>query len=444
MQRRVLIFLTFLVASTFACISLYADKAAAQNVLNCSSFATQEEAQAALNSNPSDPNNLDGDNDGSACEELPSGDNVTTDPGPGTCLGPRELMNVSAGGPGSSGESFPSFATNSPSFLVTVSVGPEPNTSRGTMGVSVGIYDDSLPDGQDEIAGPFVDAGDTKSFLIREGTGTYHITTGTIDSAYTIKVEECTEGSTPTTTGTTTTDTTTGTTTGATTGTTSTTSTTARSTTAGTPTGTTDTTTGTRRTGTRGTTTSTTTAPIAESGSCRVVDTFSGSGETRTDTPFFRIVGPQWRVVYKAENIAPPPVGMLFAFFIRNERGQPLDPNGVAIRSEQSGIKNVNSDPGRYYIQIISSQVEWSLRVEDCANTTMRTTSTATGPADTTGSATTSDNTSNRDAVIRDTITRARDPLPQTGGLPLLVPAAAVLALLISGATIGLLVVRTQ
>src|SRR5829696_4315502 len=322
MQRRVLIFLTFLVASTFACISLYADKAAAQNVLNCSSFATQEEAQAALNSNPSDPNNLDGDNDGSACEELPSGDNVTTDPGPGTCLGPRELMNVSAGGPSSSGESFPSFATNSPSFLVTVSVAPEPNTTTGTMGVAVGIYDDSLPDAQDEIASAHVDAGETKSLLIQEGTGTYHITTGTIDSAYTIKVEECTEGSTPTTTGTTTTDTTTGTTTGATTGTT--------------------------RTGTRGTTTSTTTAPIAESGSCRVVDTFSGSGETRTDTPFFRIVGPQWRVVYKAENIAPPPVGMLFAFFIRNERGQPLDPNGVAIRSEQSGIKNVNSDPGRY------------------------------------------------------------------------------------------------
>src|SRR5215207_8793892 len=158
-QRRLLIFLTVLIfASTFTYISVHANKAAAQTDLNCSSFATQEEAQAALNSNPSDPNNLDGDNDGIACEELPSGGNVTTDPGPGTCLGPRELMNESAGGPGSTGESFPSFATNSPSFLVTVSVGPEPNTSRGTMGVSVGIYDDSLPDGQDEIAGPFVDA----------------------------------------------------------------------------------------------------------------------------------------------------------------------------------------------------------------------------------------------------------------------------------------------
>src|SRR5215217_4347150 len=170
-------------SSMFVCIAVSAHKAEAQDIYNCSSFATQEEAQAVFNSDPSDPNGLDGDNDGSACEELPSGGNVISNPGSGSCLGPRELMNVSAGGPGSSGESFPSFATNSPSFLVTVSVAPEPNTSTGTMGVAVGIYDDSLPDAQDEIASAHVDAGETKSLLIQEGTGTYHITTGTIDSA---------------------------------------------------------------------------------------------------------------------------------------------------------------------------------------------------------------------------------------------------------------------
>jgi hypothetical protein len=130
---------------------------------------------------------------------------------------------------------------------------------------------------------------------------------------------------------------------------------------------------------------------------------------------------------------------MLFAFFIRNERGQALDPNGVAIRSEQSGIKNVNSDPGQYYIQIISSQVDWKLRVEDCANTTTETTDT-TG-ASTTGSVTNGDTTSTREDVIRDTIPRDRDPLPNTGGLSFLVPAVAVLALFISGSTLGLLFV---
>jgi micrococcal nuclease len=40
--------------------------------LDCSDFSTQEEAQAVLDRDPSDPNRLDGtDNDGIACESLP-------------------------------------------------------------------------------------------------------------------------------------------------------------------------------------------------------------------------------------------------------------------------------------------------------------------------------------------------------------------------------------
>lgn len=41
--------------------------------LNCSDFATQAQAQAVLDEDPSDPNNLDGEGDGVACESLPSG-----------------------------------------------------------------------------------------------------------------------------------------------------------------------------------------------------------------------------------------------------------------------------------------------------------------------------------------------------------------------------------
>ena len=50
----------------------------------------------------------------------------------------------------------------------------------------------------------------------------------------------------------------------------------------------------------------------------------------------------------------------LLGFFIRNERGDLLDPNGVSVEGDNSGIKNVISDPGQYYIQIISAEVDWT------------------------------------------------------------------------------------
>jgi hypothetical protein len=40
--------------------------------LNCSGFSTQEQAQAVLDQDRSDPNHLDADGDGRACESLPS------------------------------------------------------------------------------------------------------------------------------------------------------------------------------------------------------------------------------------------------------------------------------------------------------------------------------------------------------------------------------------
>jgi hypothetical protein len=40
---------------------------------DCSDFTTQAEAQAVYDQDPSDPNNLDADNDGKACESLPGG-----------------------------------------------------------------------------------------------------------------------------------------------------------------------------------------------------------------------------------------------------------------------------------------------------------------------------------------------------------------------------------
>ncbi len=66
----------------------------AQRDLDCDDFATQEEAQANLDADPSDPNNLDTDDDGNACENLPSGGGTTSG---GTTAGTRRMPSTGIG-----------------------------------------------------------------------------------------------------------------------------------------------------------------------------------------------------------------------------------------------------------------------------------------------------------------------------------------------------------
>ena len=66
--------------------------------LDCADFATQEEAQAVLRRDPSDPNGLDADNDGIACENLPhagsgpAGDQYASKTPPGNTNNPKDVI----------------------------------------------------------------------------------------------------------------------------------------------------------------------------------------------------------------------------------------------------------------------------------------------------------------------------------------------------------------
>jgi hypothetical protein len=65
--------------------------------LDCSDFATQADAQAALIAQPSDPNGLDTDDDGSACETLPGAAGTPAVAEDDTTLGTAQVPTRPAG-----------------------------------------------------------------------------------------------------------------------------------------------------------------------------------------------------------------------------------------------------------------------------------------------------------------------------------------------------------
>ena len=69
MQRAITLF--FATVCWVFCSLLLVGSAVAQDDLDCEDFDSQEEAQAELNRDPSDPNNLDADNDGDRVRNLP-------------------------------------------------------------------------------------------------------------------------------------------------------------------------------------------------------------------------------------------------------------------------------------------------------------------------------------------------------------------------------------
>ena len=112
MKRSLTILAAMLVA--LAAFLFGAPGASAQADQNCDDFATQEEAQAVLDADPSDPNGLDADDDGIACEDLPSGGGspaptttVVSAPGDDVDDGAAPVGGVATGGGGTAPQSGP-------------------------------------------------------------------------------------------------------------------------------------------------------------------------------------------------------------------------------------------------------------------------------------------------------------------------------------------------
>lgn len=77
-MKRLLLLLAALAMALFVASPV----AFAQEDLNCENFVSQPEAQATLDADPSDPNNLDADDDGVACENFDYGNVEEPPPSP--------------------------------------------------------------------------------------------------------------------------------------------------------------------------------------------------------------------------------------------------------------------------------------------------------------------------------------------------------------------------
>lgn len=91
-------FLTLILAAVFSLVA-FSGSASAQADLDCADFASQEAAQAHYNANPSDPDGLDRDNDGYACETFFGyiGDPVVSQPDVDDGDGVTDLPSTGSG-----------------------------------------------------------------------------------------------------------------------------------------------------------------------------------------------------------------------------------------------------------------------------------------------------------------------------------------------------------
>ena len=94
----------------------------------------------------------------------------------------------------------------------------------------------------------------------------------------------------------------------------------------------------------------------------RPVETFTGRGSLQTQS--FDIGSGQWRIKWEARNENPPGTGTLEVTVHSAVSGRPLEV-AVEHRGVGHGIAYVNEDPRLFHLVIDSSNVDWTLSIEE-------------------------------------------------------------------------------
>lgn len=94
----------------------------------------------------------------------------------------------------------------------------------------------------------------------------------------------------------------------------------------------------------------------------RPVESFSGHGSTQTQS--FDIGSGQWRIKWETKNEMPPGAGTFEVTVHSAVSGRPLE-LAVDHRGVGHDIAYVNEDPRLYHLVIDSSNVDWSVAIEE-------------------------------------------------------------------------------
>jgi hypothetical protein len=435
------------IACWVLCFLLLAGSAAAQDLYDCSDFTYQEDAQAQLL--PGDPYGLDADNDGIACEELPSRPDPGEPPpetptpppetptpppvGDGACQNPREVVVVF---PTTENTRTP-FTTTGDVFRVNYDV------AFNDPGDLVNFAEIDIEDRFGLVAFANTSEDETNSYIVTEGAGSYDLVVN-IDppngATYTVTVEDCMGSETtpppgptppPAPTpppGPTPTPSPTPTPTPSPTLSPSPTSS-PSPTTSPVPTASPTPTPSAPPTPSPAPTASPAPGqdapgPDSECPGARVVNTTAGTGDKQS--PVFGVTGDSFRVT---TSITGRPAFLFFSADVNKENGGYV--TTVSRESPGTDSSIVNAGPGDFFLDILAANIDYTVTVEDCVGS-------AGGDGSTGGSGGQPDRVDKPEDVIPDTISNQR--IPDTGG-PLYLPVGAVV-LLVSALLVGRGVLR--
>ncbi|MGY1601684.1 excalibur calcium-binding domain-containing protein [Geodermatophilus sp. SYSU D00815] len=166
MRRRHTVLIIGFLFAALVCFGL-AGTASARDK-DCSDFATQQDAQAVLNADPTDPNDLDADDDGTACEALASGLAEDGTPLPGSSPSPTTTTPTTTTTTSTSGSTTPTTTTPA---ATSTTVAPTTTTTATTTTATT----TSTAAVQDLNCSDFATQADAQAELTRDPTDPHNL-----------------------------------------------------------------------------------------------------------------------------------------------------------------------------------------------------------------------------------------------------------------------------